>query len=442
MRTVLTIAGFDPSSGAGITKDLDVFFSLGVHGLSVPTACVVQGPRGVQAVYPTPLEQFSAMLDLLSAGPRVDGVKIGVVWDEPYCERIAAALTSMGRISVVVDPVASAKNAVSLVTGAGLKRLVGDIFPLATVVTPNIDEAAIITGKKINDLEGMKEAAQSIREMGPLAVIVKGGHLEGEPVDVLFDGEEFTLFERRRSERQVHGTGCVFSSALTAFLVQGYPMREAFFAAETFMTAQLKESYKIDEKGYFYSSSASTGTRQADRYEVLAALRKAGERMASLNMVEFIPQVQLNMGYAIRGAQGIEDVAAFPGRIGCHEGRILMKGEPRFGASSHVARMVLAFMEHYPFVRTCANLRFSDAVIGKAREKGLSALSTGRREGRTPLSEKGGKGLDSAIGAVLEGTVRAPDIIYDAGGMGIEPMMGLFAGDPLELIKKMETIRT
>lgn len=442
MRTILTIAGFDPSSGAGITKDLDVFFSLGVHGQSIPSACVAQGPQGVDAVFPTPTDQFSMMLDVAAAGPRVDGVKIGVLWDEPYCTLVASFLRRKGRMPVVIDPVASAKNGVPLVTAGGLLRLKAEIFPLATVVTPNIDEAAVITGTRITTIEDMKEAARSILGMGPKAVIVKGGHLEGEPVDVLFDGEEFAQFKRRRSERQVHGTGCILSSAITSFLVQGYPVKEAFLAAEEFMTAQLRESYRIDDEGYYYSSSVLTTGRSADRYEVIARLRKAGERIAALNMVEFIPQVQLNIGYGMRGAEGIEDVAAFPGRIGCHEGRILMKGEPRFGASSHVARMVLALMDRFPFMRSCANLRFSDALIEGAREKGMSVLSSDRRRGRKRAGETEDLGLVSAVGTALQGADRAPDIIYNRGAMGVEPMIGLFARDPLELIKKMETMRT
>ena len=161
---------------------------------------------------------------------------------------------------------------------------------------------------------------------------------------------------------------------LLHFSPQGYPVAEAFLACQEFMTAMLNESYRIDEEGYFYSSAGRTNGLGAERYKVVGTLRKAGEQFAEHNMSELIPEVQLNMGYGLTGASGIEDVAAFPGRISLYEGRVLVKGEPRFGASSHVARMILAYMKYYPWVKSCANVRFSDATLAKARKEGMDVL--------------------------------------------------------------------
>jgi hydroxymethylpyrimidine kinase/phosphomethylpyrimidine kinase len=262
MKKILTIAGYDPSSGAGITRDLDVFFSLGLHGLSVLTATVVQGPMGVLAFHPLPLQQFSSLLDVVGKGIELDGVKIGIVWDETYCREIAAFLSSRRHIPVVIDPITHAKNDTPLITKKGLSSLITDLFPLAAVVTPNITEASAITGRTIANPEDMKEAARAILAMGPRAVIVKGGHLEGEPMDLLFDGDDFLFHRKRRVSKTVHGTGCMFSSAIASFLALGYPLKQAFLATQAFMTTMLNESYRIDDGGYFYSSSGILADRQ------------------------------------------------------------------------------------------------------------------------------------------------------------------------------------
>ncbi len=268
MKTILTIAGYDPSSGAGITRDLDVFFSLGCHGVSAPTATVLQGPQGVAAVYPTPGEQFRATLDLIGNEIPVAGVKIGVLWDGPYCEEAVRFLKSRAGIPVVVDPVGAAKNGIPLITEKGLGQLIQGLFPLAHVVTPNVPEAMVITGKTIENVEDMKEAARVIYDMGPRAVIIKGGHLKGNPCDILFDGAEFAVFEKGRISREVHGTGCMFSSAITTLLVLGRALGDAFSRTQELMAEMIEKSYRIDEKGYFYSSSGIINSRGAGRWKI------------------------------------------------------------------------------------------------------------------------------------------------------------------------------
>jgi hydroxymethylpyrimidine/phosphomethylpyrimidine kinase len=267
LKNILTIAGFDPSSGAGITRDLDVFFSLGAHGLSVPTCIVNQGPGGVADIYPIGLDYFSRMLETVKDGARVDGVKIGVMRDESHVEALSEFISSFradagfnmrdNEMPVVLDPIISAKNNTRLLSDKGLNKLVGLIFPLTTVVTPNIDEARNITGKKIENLDDMKKCAEVILKMGVKSVVIKGGHLKGEPVDLLYDGREFVTWRKQRLAREIHGTGCTFSSSLLAFLVRGGSLKDAFEAAEQYMQDFLNNSYRIADNGYFYMSSAA-----------------------------------------------------------------------------------------------------------------------------------------------------------------------------------------
>jgi hydroxymethylpyrimidine kinase / phosphomethylpyrimidine kinase / thiamine-phosphate diphosphorylase len=441
MKKILTIAGYDSSSGAGITKDLDVFSSLGMHGISVPTCLVLQGPQGVQDVYPIPYVQFIEMIDLVKKGLSIDGIKIGALWNEAYVERIALFLEGLDNIPLVVDPVIESKNKTGLLTDKGLAKLIEMIFPLTDVVTPNLHEASLIVGKEVKTLEDMEGCAKDIFDMGPGAVIVKGGHLVGEPVDLFFDGEEFAFWKKHRINREVHGTGCTFSSLMTAFLVCGYDKKEAFLASEKAMEEILGDSYRIDVDGFFYASSGIINSKFSDRWRVLQAMKEAGEMLCRLNMVELMPAVQMNMGYAVKDAEGVEDIAAFPGRIGTNEGKILMKEGAAFGASSHVARSILTCMKYYPHIRACVSVRYDRAIIEKAQESDMNVLCFDRKNAPEKLKESEGKIPDFLTEEVLKLADQPPDIIYDLGDVGKEPIIRLFAKHPLELIKKMEMIR-
>jgi hydroxymethylpyrimidine kinase / phosphomethylpyrimidine kinase / thiamine-phosphate diphosphorylase len=440
MKSVVTIAGFDPSSGAGITRDLDIFFSLGIHGVSAPTSVVVQGPPGVREVHPLPVNVFSAIISGIQKDIRVDGVKVGVAWDEEFVRLLADFLPPYPEIPVVVDPVISAKNGVRLLSDKGLRGLIKSVFPKATVVTPNLDEASQIVGKKVETPEDMEACARAIVSAGPRAVVIKGGHLKGDPIDLLFDGSEYTLWKRKRIDRTVHGTGCTFSSLLTAFLVHGYTIKEAFLAAESLMDDLMKASYRINKDGYFFTSSGILNSVLAARWKVLQALNDAKIRLSRINPVEYIPESQLNVGYAVEGAKGSEDVAAFPGRIGHSKGRILFKGEPQFGVSSRLAGQIISFMEYFPEVRSCANIRYDKVTIRKASQKGLSLVRLDRRQARRKGRDGEGGNLDLLLGKILEQIDAPPDIVYDDGDVGREPTIRLFARNPHELLNKMEMI--
>ncbi len=442
MKNILTIAGYDPSSGAGVTRDLDTFFSLGCHGLSVPTCFVVQGPRGVRDIHPIPLDQFASMLRAVEEEVAVDGVKIGVLWDVPYIEMISSFLKKLKGKPVVVDPIYAAKNGRKLITEEGLKCLVKKIFPLTTLLTPNLEEASLLIGKKIKTLDDAKNCAKELVRLGPRAVVVKGGHLEGKPVDVFFDGKVMFLREKPRINRQIHGTGCLFSSLLAAFLTNGYPLKEAFLAAEREMEQALERNYSISgEGGYFYSSPSLIKAGLAERWQVVDALRQAAEKLRELNPIELIPEVQMNIGYALPQAESVEEVAAFPGRISQSQGRILFKGEPQFGASSHVARLILAMMKYFPYLRAGGNMRYDQAYVDRARKKNYKVVFFDRRKEPPRLKQTEGKSLDFLMESLLKKMGQPPDFIYDRGDVGKEPIIRCFGRDPLELLEKIEKIR-
>lgn len=257
MKSLLTIAGFDASSGAGVTRDTDTFFSFGFHGIAVPTCTVVQGPGGVVRIEPFPQDLFRDTLYTATRGVRIAGLKVGVLSDESHVMETRNFIAKRKNLPVIIDPVFAAKNNVSLISDAGRQACLDHLFKRAFIVTPNTDEASVITGITVTTVAAAKKAARLIKsQFGPRAVIVKGGHLEGDPVDVLFDGKDFLVHKKKKIERVIHGTGCSFSSILTCFIASGHPIENAFRATQDYLERLLKLSYRIDTKGYYYISSA------------------------------------------------------------------------------------------------------------------------------------------------------------------------------------------
>ena len=256
MNSILSVAGFDASSGAGVIRDVDTFFSFGFHGIAVPTSTVIQGPSGVERVKASSAALFRETLAAATRGVHLSGIKIGVLCNEACVRETAAFIGARETVPVVFDPVFAAKNGIPLITEKGISACRSLLFGKTAVLTPNADEASVITGKRVRTVNEARAAAVAIRSLGPRAVIVKGGHLKGDPVDVFFDGEGILVHEKKRVDAAVHGTGCTFSSILTCFLARGLSPRDAFTAAGRAFEELLRSRYRIDENGYYYVSTA------------------------------------------------------------------------------------------------------------------------------------------------------------------------------------------
>lgn len=246
MKHVLTIAGSDSCGGAGIQADLKTFSALGTYGMSAITAVTAQNTTGVFLVREMDNEMVSAQIDCLFEDIRVDAVKIGMVSNAQIITAIGHCLARQRAENIVVDPVMVSKSRCNLLRPEACGALVKVLFPLATVVTPNIPEAEVITGRTITTLEDMKEAAAEIFHRGAKNVIVKGGHLEGPATDVLYDGKQFTIFQGERIVTDnTHGTGCTFSSAIAAYLAKGLTIISAIERAKEYINTAIKYSFTL-----------------------------------------------------------------------------------------------------------------------------------------------------------------------------------------------------
>jgi hydroxymethylpyrimidine/phosphomethylpyrimidine kinase len=250
---VLTIAGFDPSSGAGVTADIKTIAAHGCYGVACVTALTVQSTSGVRRLQPTDPGLVAETLDELSADVEIAAIHIGMLASGKVAKAVAEFLGSRGArgraANIVLDPVLRSSSGAELLDVPGVKLLVEKLIPLADVVTPNVDEAAAITGLAVTGLEEMKLAAAKLHEMGAPAVVITGGHLD-KAIDLLsFTSKRGVQQEVFKAERQrsnsTHGTGCAFATAMACHLALDRGLAEAALLAKTYVTAAISYGHDL-----------------------------------------------------------------------------------------------------------------------------------------------------------------------------------------------------
>lgn len=262
----LTIAGSDSGGGAGIQADIKAMQANGAYAASVITAVTAQNTVAVNSVLEMPRDLIEAQLDTVCTDLDVRATKTGMLSSSQIISVVAAGIRRHDLHPLVVDPVMISKSGFALLADQAVDALVGELLPLADLVTPNVHEAERLTGSSISNLTDAKRAARRIHELGPKAVLVKGGHLdtEREAVDVLFDGASFELVRAERLDaRNTHGTGCTYSSAIAARMALGDDVRAAVLSAKRYVTEAIRHGLAIGAgtgpTDHFYFLSEMTG---------------------------------------------------------------------------------------------------------------------------------------------------------------------------------------
>jgi hydroxymethylpyrimidine/phosphomethylpyrimidine kinase len=246
VKRVLTIAGSDSGGGAGIQADLKTITTMGGFGMSVITALTAQNTLGVQGVYEIPVEFIEKQFDSVATDIGVDAAKTGMLSSSEITRCVAKKIRQYKIRRLVVDPVMVAKGGSPLLREEARGALVKELIPLAMVVTPNIPEAEVLAGMRIVTKDNMKKAAVKIYRLGAKNVVVKGGHLEGDAMDLLFDGKAFHEITAKRIEtKHTHGTGCTFASAIATGLARGYGVLEAVNRAKDYVTEAILSGLAI-----------------------------------------------------------------------------------------------------------------------------------------------------------------------------------------------------
>lgn len=246
MKTALTIAGSDCSGGAGIQADLKTMSALGVFGMSVVVSVVAENTARVVSAFDVPQNIIADQIDAVFEDIAVDAVKVGMLSSPACMQTVAEKLAEYAPAHTVIDPVMYAKNGCPLMAEGSIDTFAKIILPLASLITPNVPEAEKLTGTEIKNVADMKKAAEKIASAGAKAVLVKGGHITGDAVDVFFDGAEFTEYKKPRIDtKNTHGTGCTLSSAIASYLALGEKLPDAVKKAKEYVTGAIENALDI-----------------------------------------------------------------------------------------------------------------------------------------------------------------------------------------------------
>jgi len=246
LKKALTIAGSDSSGGAGIQADLKTFSAFGVYGMTVITAITAQNTLRVHGIEGISSQLISLQFEAVLTDIGIDGIKTGMLFKEEIVHLVAQKIKESGLSTVVVDPVLAAKGGDQLLEFGGIETLKKELIPLAMLVTPNIPEAEILSNTKIKTIGDLHKAASIIKNMGCGGVLIKGGHLKGDAVDFLFDGETCIQFKAERIDTQnTHGTGCTYSSAILANLIKGLSLESAIDISKRYVTDAIRNGLPL-----------------------------------------------------------------------------------------------------------------------------------------------------------------------------------------------------
>jgi hydroxymethylpyrimidine/phosphomethylpyrimidine kinase len=246
MKTALTIAGSDSGGGAGIQADLKTFCAFGVYGMSVLTSITAQNTQGVLGIHDLPAKFVALQLEAVLTDIGADAAKTGMLSNAEIIEVVSEKVQEHRLTNLVVDPVMVAKSGHPLLREDAREALMTSLLPLATVVSPNLPEAQVLSGRRIATIEEMRKAAERISALGPRYVLIKGGHLSGEALDILYDGQTFAEFRSRRIDtRHTHGTGCTLSAAIAAGLAKGRSVADSVATAKEYITRAIESGLSL-----------------------------------------------------------------------------------------------------------------------------------------------------------------------------------------------------
>jgi hydroxymethylpyrimidine/phosphomethylpyrimidine kinase len=437
MKRVLTIAGSDSGGGAGIQADLKTITLLGGFGMSAITALTAQNTVGVQAILELDVEFVKKQIDSVLSDIGADAIKTGMLSNSEIVRGTAEKLREYRIENVVVDPVMVAKSGDALLKKDAQESVLQELIPLSYLVTPNLPEASVLSGREVKGLEDMREASVAIHGRGARNVLVKGGHLPGSPIDLLFNGERFHEFPGKRVDtKNTHGTGCTYSAAIATELAKGKPLVQAIEEAKAFMMVALRFSLNLG-KGHGPTNHYAMASREIERYRIIETLKEGFLLLQSSNVGRLIPEVQSNLGFSLSCGEGRADIAAFPGRIVRVGNSIETLRAPEFGASQHIASIILAVMKHDPEYRSAINLRCSREIIRACSALGYSVASFDRSQEPTKIKELEGSSLEWGTEWAIRKAERVPDIIFDDGDRGKEAMVRVIGRNPHEVIDKV-----
>jgi hydroxymethylpyrimidine kinase / phosphomethylpyrimidine kinase / thiamine-phosphate diphosphorylase len=440
LRVTLSVAGSDCGGGAGIQADIKTFSALGVFGCSVITAVTAQNTSKVIRILPLTSEIISSQFKAVMSDFKLNAVKVGMVYDAEIMKEVCRGLKN-ATIPIVVDPLLVSGTGFDLILKDDLENFKELIIPISYLLTPNLLEAEVLSGMKINSEDSLLAAANILLDMGAKNVIIKGGHSLTKTITdfLLTHSRTVVTIERERLKTdKLHGTGCNFSAAVAAYLAGQTQLENACKLANAYVYTGIASPIRVGRGSAIVDPSLAVHSN-SDRFLVLKDLEAAVEDIESTESFGLlIPQTQTNIAYSVGQPVGLSDVAAVNGRIARIGDRAKAVDRIRFGASKHVASAILSYMKKNPLMRSAINIRYDLKLLEICR-RSYSISSYDRQAEPQRRKETEGMSIEWGIRKALEANSRA-EVIYHLGDMGKEPMIVVFDKNPVALVKKINSI--
>jgi len=442
----LTVAGSDSGGGAGIQADLKTFAMNGVYGASVITALTAQNSRGVRGIHAPDPAFVALQLDAVLSDLAIGGAKTGMLFSRGIIAAVAPLLRDWGG-PLVVDPVCVAASGDRLLEQDAVESLRRDMAPLAAVFTPNRHEAELLAGMTIASREDCFEACRRLLELGPRAVLLKGGHFD-DAVAVtdwlaLPGQEPIPLIQPRVDTANLHGTGCSLSAAIAAGLAKGLDLPAAVREAQGFLNLGLRASFQVGQgPGPLHHAAPFLQARA--RAEILEELLEAGRMLADLPFAaHLLPRFGGNLAAALPFAAQPSQVAAFDGGLGAsQDGHVLIPGCPRFGAAPELGVRLTAAIAAGTGHAWALTLRLAENTLRGLRQGGFTvqAVEHGGAAGelRGAADDFDWDTLAALRAARTRGAI--PDALIDTSGDFPGPAIVLLARDSVELAEKLDAL--
>ncbi|MGE0242430.1 MAG: bifunctional hydroxymethylpyrimidine kinase/phosphomethylpyrimidine kinase [Nitrososphaeraceae archaeon] len=436
INTALSIAGSDPSSGAGIQADIKTFSSLGVYGCSAITAITVQNSKQITDIFPVSAEIVIKQIKVILEDLNIQAIKIGMVYDESIISNLYDVLKNEN-IPIIIDPIFTSTSGHDLILPDAIQTFKQKLLSIATIVTPNIDEGRKLSGIEIKSKKDIKKSLERIKELGPRNVIIKGGRFPDSKnsIDTLIDNN--LLIHEYSNPFQLipenHGSGCNFSAALSAFIAKGYEISESCAMANEFINKALKNLFYIGKGNPIVDTIIPTSIFSF-KFQVIEGLTNAVRILEKIKGIgKLIPETQSNFAYAIPNATDIMEVAGVRGRIvKIDENEIKASSYIEFGVSKHVGSAILAYMETNQNIRSAINLKYDQKII-ELFQSFLQVSEYERSMEPYEFKAKEGHTISWGIKEALRKGSNS-NVIYHKGDFGKEPMIIVFGRGPDEII--------
>ena len=430
---ILSIGGSDPSSGAGIQSDIRVFSSLGAHTLTAITAITSQNTSKFGTVEPVSPKMLREQLESIFSDFKIDGIKIGMVYNSKIIKVIHQKLKKL-KIPIVVDPVIRSTTGGSLIENSSKKDFQKYIIPLATIITPNKTEAEILTKMKISTKNTPEKVAKEIQNMGAKNVIITGIEEKNNIVsDFVLEKKSKYIISGGKISKVNHGSGCTHSAATVYSLAKKKNVKESLNFAKKFTYSSIKNAKKIGKGIVITDIQSKNGVEE----QLSSAITKFTKIKG---IYKNIPECQTNFVFSKQKPKSTKDILGISGRIVKAGTNVLVTGDLKYGGSKHVATALLAMNKKYPEICSAINLKYQSTTISKIKKTKLKVSSYDRSKEPKHVKIQGST-IRWGINSAIKNSKKHPDIIFHKGDFGKEPMIIVFGETPENVLEKISKIK-